>query len=185
MSVAYPWPSSVHMAVFSYLTVHSYVPTHDSKHAPGQLARQLLTASYAARPGCTPPAGVLRTLLFYPLDLCRTRLTADTSPGGVPRPYTTIRGCLRDAWQKEGLLSWYKGLGLSLPGVVVYTSVSFTGYDWLKVRRGKGARRLLALPVVDTDCPGLHQWCWSHHSRREPSTDLFSRLKRKPCSSAD
>jgi hypothetical protein len=128
---------------------------------------------------------VLRTLLFYPLDLCRTRLTADTSPGGVPRPYTTIRGCLRDAWQKEGLLSWYKGLGLSLPGVVVYTSVSFTGYDWLKVRRGKGARRLLALPVVDTDCPGLHQWCWSHHSRREPSTDLFSRLKRKPCSSAD
>jgi hypothetical protein len=77
--------------------------------------------------------GILRTLLFYPLDFCRTRLTADTTPAGQARPYRGIASCLRHAAVTEGLGSWYKGLGLSLPGVVVYTSISFTAYDGLKV----------------------------------------------------
>lgn len=72
--------------------------------------------------------------MFYPLDFCRTRLTADTTPAGQQRPFTGIASCLRQAWAQEGLRSWYKGMGLSLPGVVVYTSISFTAYDTLKVR---------------------------------------------------
>jgi hypothetical protein len=40
---------------------------------------------------------------------------------------------LRSALANEGLLSVYKGMLLSLPGVVVYTSVSFTAYDTFKV----------------------------------------------------
>jgi hypothetical protein len=79
-------------------------------------------------------AGILRTLMFYPLDFSRTRLTADTTPKGQPRPYTSITSCLRHAWAREGILSWYKGMGMSLPGVMVYTSISFTAYDTFKVR---------------------------------------------------
>jgi hypothetical protein len=79
-------------------------------------------------------AGILRTLMFYPLDFSRTRLTADTTPKGQPRPYSSIVSCLRHAWAQEGILSWYKGMGMSLPGVMVYTSISFTAYDAFKVR---------------------------------------------------
>lgn len=79
-------------------------------------------------------AGILRTLMFYPLDFSRTRLTADTTLKGQPRPYTSITSCLRHAWAHEGILSWYKGMGMSLPGVMVYTSISFTAYDAFKVR---------------------------------------------------
>jgi hypothetical protein len=80
-----------------------------------------------------PAAGILRTLMFYPLDFSRTRLTADTTPRGQQRPFSGIVSCLRQAWAQEGLLSWYKGMGMSLPGVMVYTSISFTAYDSCKV----------------------------------------------------
>jgi hypothetical protein len=79
------------------------------------------------------PAGILRTLLCYPLDFCRTRLTADMTPAGQARPFSGIVSCLRHAAAHEGVLSWYKGMGMSLPGVVVYTSISFSAYDGLKV----------------------------------------------------
>lgn len=72
--------------------------------------------------------------MFYPLDFSRTRLTADTTAAGQQRPFTGIVSCLRHAWAQEGIRSWYKGMGMSLPGVVVYTSISFTAYDTLKVR---------------------------------------------------
>lgn len=81
--------------------------------------------------------GILRTLMFYPLDFSRTRLTADTTAKAQQRPFTGIVSCLRQAWAQEGLLSWYKGMGMSLPGVMVYTSISFTAYDTLKVSHPK------------------------------------------------
>jgi hypothetical protein len=71
--------------------------------------------------------------MFYPLDFSRTRLTADTTAAGQARPFAGIASCLGHAWQQGGLRSWYQGMGMSLPGVVVYTSISFTAYDSLKV----------------------------------------------------
>jgi len=43
---------------------------------------------------CRVPAAMVRTMVFYPLDLARTRITADTSPPGPHRHYPTIRKCL-------------------------------------------------------------------------------------------
>lgn len=74
--------------------------------------------------------------MFYPLDFSRTRLTADTTAAGQQRPFTGIISCLRHSWAQEGIRSWYKGLGMSLPGAVIYASFSFSAYDTLKVRRG-------------------------------------------------
>ncbi|KAF8055733.1 cation/proton exchanger 4 [Scenedesmus sp. PABB004] len=76
--------------------------------------------------------GILRTLLFYPLDLSRTRLTADATPAGGARPYSGIASCLASAWADRGLRGWYQGLGMSLPGVAVYMGISFSAYDALK-----------------------------------------------------
>ncbi|GFH25458.1 uncharacterized protein HaLaN_23423, partial [Haematococcus lacustris] len=38
--------------------------------------------------------GVLKSLLFYPLDLARTRITADLAAAGQARNYANIRHCL-------------------------------------------------------------------------------------------
>lgn len=83
-----------------------------------------------------PPAAVLKTLLFYPLDLARVRIAADTSRHGHPRVYPNVRTCLSKTWRQEGVRGLYRGLLLSLVGTVPYLSLSFTAYDWLKVCEG-------------------------------------------------
>ena len=76
---------------------------------------------------------MLKTLLFYPLDVCRTRITADRSPAGPARTYPTIRRCMATTLRTEGVTGLYRGLLLSMAGVVPYLSISFTAYDELKV----------------------------------------------------
>ncbi|GFH11643.1 uncharacterized protein HaLaN_07175 [Haematococcus lacustris] len=76
--------------------------------------------------------GVLKSLLFYPLDLARTRITADLAAAGQARNYASIRHCLSRTFAQEGVLGLYKGLGLSMLGVVPYMSVSLATYDSLK-----------------------------------------------------
>ena len=57
---------------------------------------------------------------------------AVAASSGASRPPGVVR-TLAAAIAQEGLLAPYKGLMLSLPGVVIYTSVSFSTYDELKV----------------------------------------------------
>ncbi len=76
---------------------------------------------------------MLKALTFYPLDLSRTRITADTARVGQPRRAATIRQCLADTLRTEGVRGLYKGLLPSMAGIVPYLSVSFTTYDTLKV----------------------------------------------------
>lgn len=95
-----------------------------------------------------------KPLWKYPLDLIRTLLAADTSPVSRPIPITSpssssstlylappesnqryYRGvfdCTAKIVKREGLLSLYKGMGMSLVGICTYTSISFTTYDYLK-----------------------------------------------------
>eukprot|EP00798_Chlamydomonas_sp_ICE-L_P030784 gene30784-35825_t len=77
-------------------------------------------------------AGVLKCCLFYPLDLARTRITADTSRVGQRRTAATVRQCLADTIRHEGITSMYKGMLPSLVGIVPHMSVSFTTYESLK-----------------------------------------------------
>eukprot|EP00879_Flechtneria_rotunda_P033535 GHRR01037151.1.p1 GENE.GHRR01037151.1~~GHRR01037151.1.p1 ORF type:complete len:190 (+),score=53.00 GHRR01037151.1:93-662(+) len=92
--------------------------------------------------------------MLYPLDFCRTRLTADRTPTGQQRPFTGIVSCLRQSWAQEGLRSWYKGMGMSLPGVAVYTSMSFTAYDTLKQRlpSDKASKEQWWYPLAKIGC---------------------------------
>lgn len=128
------WP----LAVRTHGHLHSPCQINPStRWRPNSLSPSSPIPTFSALIVYSPPravhAGILRTLMFYPLDFSRTRLTADTTLAGQPRPFHGIASCLRQAWAQEGILSWYKGLGMSLPGVMVYTSISFTAYDSFKV----------------------------------------------------
>lgn len=77
-------------------------------------------------------AGMARTLLFYPLDLCRMRMTADRTPADQPRPYGRIWSCLQTTYQQEGVRACYRGCLASVASVVPYMSISFAAYDELR-----------------------------------------------------
>jgi hypothetical protein len=49
-----------------------------------------------------PYPGVLKTGLFYPLELSRTRITADLAKAGQPRHYSTIRQCISTTFAQVG-----------------------------------------------------------------------------------
>uniref|UniRef100_A0A7R9Z3T0 ADP,ATP carrier protein n=1 Tax=Chlamydomonas euryale TaxID=1486919 RepID=A0A7R9Z3T0_9CHLO len=81
--------------------------------------------------------GVLKTMLFYPLDVARVHLTAAVPPYGRCAATAggadgTVRGALSDAVARNGVRGLYHGLLLSMAGVVPYLSLSFTAYDVLK-----------------------------------------------------
>jgi len=94
--------------------------------------------------------GMVRTMIFYPLDLARTRITADTSPAGPHRNYPGIRSCLSKTFRQEGFRGLYKGFLLSNLGIVPYLSVSLSMYDWLKdqLPNDKVSRSQVWLPLA-------------------------------------
>lgn len=98
--------------------------------------------------------GVLKTLLFYPLDVARTRITADRSPAGPGRTYPTVRRCMATTLRTEGVTGLYRGLLLSMAGVVPYLSISFTAYDELKARlpTDRASQSQLWYPFLKMGC---------------------------------
>ncbi|KAF5835356.1 mitochondrial carrier [Dunaliella salina] len=91
--------------------------------------------------------GMVRTMIFYPLDIARTRITADTSPPGPHRNYPGIQACLSKTFRQEGFRGLYKGFVLSNLGIIPYLSISLSMYDWLK---GTSMRYKSALDCVRT-----------------------------------
>ncbi|KAH6762716.1 Mitochondrial substrate carrier family protein [Perilla frutescens var. hirtella] len=70
-------------------------------------------------------AGVTAASATYPLDLVRTRLTAQTNM----IYYRGILHALRTICKEEGFLGLYKGLGPTLLGVGPNLAISFSIYD--------------------------------------------------------
>ncbi|XP_057804094.1 mitochondrial adenine nucleotide transporter ADNT1-like isoform X3 [Salvia miltiorrhiza] len=70
-------------------------------------------------------AGVTAASATYPLDLVRTRLTAQTNV----IYYRGIFHSLRTICKEEGFLGLYKGLGPTLLGVGPNLAISFSVYD--------------------------------------------------------
>jgi hypothetical protein len=74
---------------------------------------------------------VTMTLTTYPLDLARTRVTADMSSGD--RQFNGLFDCLGKTWRTEGSGALYKGLLPSLSSIIPYIGIGFTLYDELKL----------------------------------------------------
>jgi solute carrier family 25 (adenine nucleotide translocator) protein 4/5/6/31 len=91
---------------------------------------------FARRMMCGALSGMSTILPVYPMDLARTRLTADVA---VQRRYTGLVDCLAKTKQTEGVRGLYKGLAISLAGIIPYLAISLSMYDTMKSwARGNG-----------------------------------------------
>jgi solute carrier family 25 (adenine nucleotide translocator) protein 4/5/6/31 len=72
-------------------------------------------------------AGVISTIIFYPLDFVRTRLATDVGKLKSEREFTGVTSCFRTVYQKEGVVGLYRGLGLALFVVFFYRGIYFGG----------------------------------------------------------
>ena len=67
-------------------------------------------------------------LQSYPLDLVRTRLTAQTTDHYYQGIYSTVRTIIRD----EGMRGLYRGLGATLGQVTPALAVNYAAYESLR-----------------------------------------------------
>jgi len=81
-------------------------------------------------------AGMASTLLTFPLDLVRTRLTVQTLPSAdsklLAARYNGMFHCLFKIGKEEGILALYKGMGISLMGIVPYVAINYGSYETIK-----------------------------------------------------
>eukprot|EP01135_Chromosphaera_perkinsii_P008753 Nk52_evm86s1444 gene=Nk52_evmTU86s1444 len=73
-------------------------------------------------------AGITSSFFTYPLDLVRTRLTAQTNAG----KYKGMVHGIKHVVKEEGLFALYKGTVITLMGIAPYVGINFTVYDSLK-----------------------------------------------------
>lgn len=80
---------------------------------------------------CGALSGVCTLVPVYPIDLIRTRLTADVS---AHKRYSGVGDCIRQTVRQsdQGVFALYKGLTISLAGIIPYLAMSLTLYDVLK-----------------------------------------------------
>lgn len=84
---------------------------------------------------CGALSGVVTLVPVYPIDLVRTRLTADVNE--VKR-YRNALDCVKQTVRRKpdgtggGVPALYKGLSISLAGIIPYLALSLTMYDTLK-----------------------------------------------------
>ncbi|KAK4533489.1 hypothetical protein CCYA_CCYA17G4371 [Cyanidiococcus yangmingshanensis] len=78
-------------------------------------------------------AGLLATVVVYPLDLLRTRLAVQ----GEPRLYSGLRQAVRMIWENEGLRGFYAGLEPTLVEIVPYVALQFYFYERLRFFRAR------------------------------------------------
>lgn len=77
---------------------------------------------------CGGLSGVATIVPIYPLDLARTRLTADVRS---TRMYKGLFDCLKQTFHNEGFIGMYKGLGVSVFGIIPYLVGDFYFYIFL------------------------------------------------------
>lgn len=77
--------------------------------------------------GCM--AGATATILTYPLDTAKARLSISTK-----KEYATLLSVFIKTTRENGLLALYRGLWPTLLGVVPYAGASFFTYETLKLK---------------------------------------------------
>jgi len=72
--------------------------------------------------------GMCLVFVGHPLDTIKVRLQTMVVVPGQPPPYKGFLDCATKMFQKEGPLSFYKGMGAPLLGVTPMYSLCFLGY---------------------------------------------------------
>jgi hypothetical protein len=84
---------------------------------------------YARKMLCGALSGISTIVPVYPMDVARTRLAADVS---AVRKYNGFTDCLLKTIENEGIKGMYKGLGISVAGIIPYLAISLSLYDTMK-----------------------------------------------------
>ena len=74
-------------------------------------------------------AGATSLCIVYPMDFARTRLAVDMGKNKHEREFKNLNDCFSKIYKSEGALGLYRGLGISLIGIVVYRGAYFGLYD--------------------------------------------------------
>eukprot|EP00668_Euglena_longa_P036245 GGOE01046584.1.p1 GENE.GGOE01046584.1~~GGOE01046584.1.p1 ORF type:complete len:539 (+),score=161.24 GGOE01046584.1:636-2252(+) len=77
-------------------------------------------------------AGATATAFTYPLDLMRARMATDSARN--PRYAGGYTRAFHDIIAKEGFMTLYSGLRVTLLGIMPYAGLSFTTYETLKAK---------------------------------------------------
>ncbi|KAG2225456.1 hypothetical protein INT45_010092 [Circinella minor] len=80
---------------------------------------------------CGMVSGSIGATTVYPLNLVRTRLQAQGTPGH-PHRYSSAWDAARKTFQADGVKGFYKGLGPTLFKVVPSVSISYAVYEFSK-----------------------------------------------------
>ena len=97
---------------------------HDASK-PLPLSRQMAAGALS---------GSVTMLCTFPLDLLRTRMSAEVTTAGTPRVYRGMASSARRIVQTQGVAGLYQGIGISLFEIAPYLAISFGGYEYLKER---------------------------------------------------
>lgn len=96
-------------------------------------------------------AGVFATVATYPLDMVKTRLTADHSDKSRSK-YQNISHAFRTIYIEEGKLAFYKGMSTSILGVIPFAGCTFMAYEFLDQAWGKPKRDMTVLENFINGC---------------------------------
>ncbi|KAG0165976.1 hypothetical protein DFQ28_008042 [Apophysomyces sp. BC1034] len=84
---------------------------------------------------CGMMSGSIGATSVYPLNMIRTRLQAQGTPGH-PRRYASAWDAAKKTFQADGVKGFYKGLGPTLFKVVPSASISYAVYEFSKQSLG-------------------------------------------------
>jgi solute carrier family 25 (adenine nucleotide translocator) protein 4/5/6/31 len=115
--------SGFKLFIYEYFKDQFFLPRNQSYDGFDLILRKV---------GAGVSAGTSAVIVFYPLDLVRTRFAADVSRQGLPREYTSILDCMKQICRNEGVFGLYSGVGTSILGVVPYITTAFVTYDLLR-----------------------------------------------------
>jgi solute carrier family 25 (adenine nucleotide translocator) protein 4/5/6/31 len=68
-------------------------------------------------------------MFVYPLDFVRTRLGADLGKGPAERQFNGVMDCLSKVVKSDGVSGLYRGLTISVLGIIPYRAAYFGLYD--------------------------------------------------------
>jgi len=74
-------------------------------------------------------AGASSLLVVYPLDFARTRLGADTGKGAAERQFNGLFDCLFKIAKSDGIAGLYRGMVISIIGIIPYRASYFGLFD--------------------------------------------------------
>jgi len=87
---------------------------------------------FARKAAAGATAAVVVDVFTYPLTVCFTRLTADMARQGQVKEFAGLWDCIRKTRTTEGVQGLYRGMGISLCGIVPFYAISFPLNDVFK-----------------------------------------------------